>query len=73
MRRPRNRDQIPDVRDGLTRVERIILWKLHELQKERGDRNVPSALLWGHVCEHVYVSPEELQRILGRLAGRTYG
>jgi hypothetical protein len=32
-------DQIPDVRDGLTREERVVLYVLYETQKERGDRN----------------------------------
>lgn len=44
-------DEVPDVRDGLTREERIVLWVLNELQKERGDYNVPTAMLWGRVCE----------------------
>lgn len=39
--------KILDVRDGLTREERVVLWVLHETQKERGDRNVPTAMLWG--------------------------
>ena len=30
-------DGLPDVRDGLNRVERVILYQLHELQKERRD------------------------------------
>ena len=34
---------IPDVRDGLTREERVVLWLLHEIQRERGGRNVPTA------------------------------
>ena len=25
---------LPDVRDGLTRLERVVLWQLHELQRE---------------------------------------
>ena len=29
-------DFIPDVRDGLTRAERVILWQLYVLQKELG-------------------------------------
>ena len=33
-------DRIPDVRDGLTREERVVLYVLHETQKERGGRNV---------------------------------
>ena len=61
---------LPDARDGLTRVERIVLWKLHELEKERGGRMVPSAMLYGRVVEHVSLRPEELQEILARLGAR---
>jgi hypothetical protein len=60
-------DMISDVRDGLTRRERVVLYVLHEIQKERGDRNVPTAMLWGRVCEHFYISPEELSLLLARL------
>jgi hypothetical protein len=63
-------DEIPDVRDGLTRHERIVLQVLHDLQKERGDRNIPTPLLWGRVCEHCYLSPEELAAMLARLRAR---
>jgi hypothetical protein len=63
-------DRIPDVRDGLTRQERVVLYVLHETQKERGDRNVPTAMLWGRVCEHFYISPEELSAMLARLGAR---
>ena len=63
-------DVIPDVRDGLTRIERVVLWQLSVLQRERGDRNVPTAQLYGRVVEHVNVSPEELSRILARLGAR---
>jgi hypothetical protein len=52
---------LPDVRDGLTREERVVLYVLHETQKERGDRNVPTAMLWGRVCGYFYISPEDLQ------------
>jgi hypothetical protein len=65
-------DRLPDVRDGLTRRERIVLYVLHETQKERGDRNVPTAMLWGRVCEHFYISPEELSSMLARLGARRY-
>ena len=65
-----DRDRIPDVRDGLTRVERVILWQLDKTQKELGDRNVPTAMLYGRVVEHVDLSVEEFQRILSRLTGR---
>ena len=67
----REYDRIPDVRDGLTREERVVLYVLHEIQKERGDRNVPTAMLWGRVCEHFYISPERLSEMLARLGART--
>ncbi len=65
------RDRIPDVRDGLTRAERIVLWQIDVLQKERGGRNVPTAMLYGRVVEHVDMSVGELQRILQRMTGGT--
>jgi hypothetical protein len=63
-------DYLPDVRDGLTRKERVVLWVLHETQKERGGRNVPTVMLWGRVCEHIDISPEELSTMLARLGAR---
>jgi len=62
-------DNLPDVRDGLTRTERIVLYCIDEIQKERGGRNVPTAMLYGRVVEHVNISEDELQRILQRLTG----
>jgi hypothetical protein len=64
------RDFLPDVRDGLTRAERIVLYTLHKLEQERGGRSVPTAMLYGHVVEHINLSPDEFQEILGRLVGR---
>ena len=63
-------DRIPDVRDGLTREERLVLYVLRETRKERGDRNVPTAMLWGRVCEHFYINPDELSAMLARLGAR---
>ncbi|HSD86994.1 MAG TPA: hypothetical protein VLB44_05745 [Kofleriaceae bacterium] len=60
---------LPDARDGLTRLERIILWQLHEAQKELGRDSVPTALLYGRVVEHINVSVEEFQLTLQRLVG----
>lgn len=60
-------DSLPDVRDGLTRLERVVLWQIDVIQKERGDRNVPTAMLYGRVLEHVDISVDELQRTLQRL------
>jgi hypothetical protein len=63
-------DDLPDIRDGLTRKERIVLQVLHATQKERGGGSVPTAMLWGRVCEHVYMSPDELTAMLARLGAR---
>lgn len=64
-------DRIPDVRDGLTRVERVVLYVLHEAQREFGERHVPTALLYGRVVEHVDLSVAEFQAVLQRLVGRS--
>jgi hypothetical protein len=65
-----NDDDIPDIRDGLTRKERVVLTVLHEAQRKRGGRNVPTPMLWGRVCEHFYISPDELSAMLARLGAR---
>lgn len=62
-------DGIPDVHDGLTRVERVVLYVLHQTQRELKGRNVPTAMLYGRVVEHVDISVAELQRVLQRLVG----
>jgi hypothetical protein len=67
---PDLRNAVADVRDGLTHAERIVLWVLHETQKERGGRSVPTTMLWGRVCEHFYISPEDLSEMLARLGAR---
>jgi hypothetical protein len=66
---PDPRDFLPDVRDGLTHRERIVLQCLNALQKERGGRDVPTGMLYGTVIEHVDMSVEEMQSILVRLTG----
>jgi predicted HTH domain antitoxin len=64
-------DDLPDVRDGLNKKERIILYCLREAQKEFNDRNVPTVTLYGRVVEHIDISVEEFQHILSRLTGLT--
>jgi len=66
----KNDDVLPDVRDGLTREERIVLYVLHQTQKERGGRDVPTTMLWGRVCEHFYIDPKDLSEMLARLGAR---
>lgn len=63
-------EELPDVRDGLTRLERVVLYVLAECQKEFPNRGVPTALLYGRVVEHVNVSEAELQQVLVRLGAR---
>ncbi|HYW93315.1 MAG TPA: hypothetical protein VFA95_12790 [Gammaproteobacteria bacterium] len=58
---------IPDVCDGMTRVERIVLHVLREAQRERGGRSVPTAMLYGRMLERVNISEEYLQVCLERL------
>ncbi|MGD8641623.1 MAG: hypothetical protein PVF34_13255 [Gammaproteobacteria bacterium] len=60
-------DNLPDVRDGLSRKERVVLYCIHQIQNERGGRNVPTAMLYGRVVEHIDMSVDELQSILQRL------
>jgi hypothetical protein len=64
---PTLKDILPDARDGLTREERIVLYVLHQTELERGGRNVPTTMLWGRVCEHFWISPEDLSAMLARL------
>jgi hypothetical protein len=66
----RDEDRLPDVRDGLTRIERAILYVLSETQRERGGRSVPTAMLYGRVLELVDVSEAEFKATLERLVGR---
>lgn len=67
---PPSYDHLPDVRDGLTRIERVILFVLKQTQEELGGRNVPTAMLYGRVVEYVNISVDEFQRTLVRLIGR---
>jgi hypothetical protein len=64
----RRTSDLPDVRDGLTRLERVVLVELARAQAELG-RDVPTALLYGRVVEHVDVSVAEFQAVLARLVG----
>ena len=57
-------DDLPDVRDGLTRKQRIILYCLHQLQKERAGHNVPTVMLYGRVLEYLDIGMQEFQAAL---------
>jgi len=64
-------DDLPDVRDGLNRKERAILYCLKKAQEEMKGRNVPTIMLYGRVLEIVDISEHEFQTILSRFAGLT--
>ena len=63
-------DYLPDIRDGLTHRERVVLQCLYDLQQERGGRNVLTGMLYGTVVEYVDMSVEEMQIFLMRLIGQ---
>lgn len=63
-------DYLPDARDGLTRLDRVILYELSRAQEERGGRHVPSGELYGRVIEHLNVGVPEFQRALSRFVGK---
>lgn len=62
-------DHLPDIRDGLTRKERIVLDCLNELEQTRGNRHVPTSMLYGRVLEKLDMSVDEMQAILQKLSG----
>ncbi|WP_028672418.1 hypothetical protein [Saccharospirillum impatiens] len=62
-----SRDTLPDSRDGLTHADRIVLYVLRYTQQECQNRNVPTAMLYGRVLEHVQMSETELYQALNRL------
>jgi len=65
------RAYLPDIRDGLSQCEHIVLQCLYDLQQERGGKHVPTGMLFGTVVEHVNMSVEEMQSILVRFVGDT--
>ena len=62
-----NCNDLPDVRDGLTRKERIVLYCINQIQTELGGRNVPTAMLYGRLLEYEDMSVEEMQLMLNKL------
>ena len=63
-------DRLPDVRDGLTREQRVILYTLYEAQKEWGHRRVPTLTLYGRVVERIPMSKARFQALLSHLVGQ---
>ena len=69
MTKEKNYNGVPDVRDGLTNKERIILDCLNKIQLEKGEHNVPTSMLYGRVLEYIDISVVEMQSIMQRLSG----
>jgi len=69
-RREGSWEDIPDVRDGLTRRERVVLEMLRQVEAERPGRDVPTAMLYGRVVERLDLSVDELQAVLVRLGAQ---
>ena len=63
-------DRLPDVRDGLTREQRVILYTLYEAEKERPGKRVPTLMLYGRVCERIPMTKERFKALLANLVGR---
>ncbi|MCB1739093.1 MAG: hypothetical protein KDK91_01885, partial [Gammaproteobacteria bacterium] len=57
-------DAIPDARDGLTRVQRLLLLELWHVQRELDRETVPSAMLYGRLLEHIDLSPAGFREAL---------
>jgi len=67
---PAEYNNIPDVRDGLTREQRVILYTLYEAEKERPGKAVPTLMLYGRVVERMPMSKEHFKALLANLVGR---
>ncbi len=60
-------DYVPDVRDGLTRRERLVLRVVATTRKEFAGRQIPTVTLYGRVLEQLDLSIDEFHAILERL------
>ena len=61
---------LPDVRDGLTREQRVILHELYRAQKESVGRGIPTLMLYGRVCEKISISKQRFKELLAELVGQ---
>ena len=57
----------PNVRDGLTRVQRLVLYELQKARQETGKESIPTVMLYGRVVEHVPLNEMEFQGVLDSL------
>ena len=62
-----NADLLPDVRDGLTAVERIVLDEMGRIRDESGGRPVSTVLLYTRVVDRIELSRDAFVAVLQRL------
>jgi hypothetical protein len=60
-------DTLPDVRDGLSRAQRIVLEELAKARRELGRESVPTVLLYGRVVERLDLTESEFLAVLAAL------
>lgn len=59
--------EISDVRDGLTRKQRVILNCLRKLQAEKPGCHISTVMLYGQVLEIIDIGADEMQAILNTI------
>ena len=62
--------RLPDVRDGLTREQRVILFTLRQAERERSGKAVPTMMLYGRVASQIPMSKGRFKSLLAQLVGR---
>ena len=60
-------DLVPDLRDGLSRVQRIVLAELARASAELGRAKVPTVMRYGRVAERIDLTERELNQVLRSL------
>ncbi|NKC11120.1 MAG: hypothetical protein GKR94_02615 [Gammaproteobacteria bacterium] len=61
---------MPDVGDGLNRLQRLVLYELNKACRETGRDFVLAIMLYGRVVEHVPITEAQLQAVLLSLGVR---
>jgi len=59
--------EFSDVRDGLSRKQRVIIHCLHILEAEKPGCNISTCMLYGRVFEHIDIGVDEMQAILNTI------
>ncbi len=65
-------DKIPDVRTGSRAKSASCSTSCMRPRRSGAAGTCRPTMLWGRVCEHFYISPEDLSLMLARLGARKY-